>query len=149
MAHAASHDEHHGHHIIPMKILVQVISALFVLTVVTVLTAKYVDIGPFNIVLALFIAFFKAGLVVTFFMGLKWDNRVNLLVFSLGCIFVLVFISFTLFDTANRGDAGNVGEFPISDIERQEEQMRAREANNFVDPVQEEHHDDGHGDDGH
>jgi cytochrome c oxidase subunit IV len=111
MAHAHAGD--HAHHIIPLKLLFSVFGGLVFLTVFTVLTAEFVDLGPFNIVLAIFIAIVKAGLVVTFFMGLMWDNRVNALIFAVGCIFVVVFLTFTIFDTAFRGDIGNVGKQTI------------------------------------
>ena len=129
MAHPHSqHDGHHGHHIIPMKVLLTVFLSLVGLTVLTVLTAEGIDIGPFNIVLALAIAFSKAILVLTFFMALKYDNRVNTLVFSIGTIFVAVFLIFTLFDTAFRGDLDNVNELTIEDEQRLEEAARARES---------------------
>lgn len=123
-----AHAEHHEHHIVPLKLLWGIFGSLVFLTVFTVLTAKYVDIGPLNLPLAIAIALTKASLVVTFFMALKWDNQVNVLVFVLGCVFVVVFITFTLFDTAYRGDIGNVGTETISDIERVEEDLRRRDA---------------------
>ena len=66
--------------------------------------AKFVDLGPFNIVLALLIAGAKAFVVVSFFMALKYDAPVNRLVFGSGLVFVLIFLTFTLFDTAFRDD---------------------------------------------
>ena len=129
MAHQNPHggDGHHGHHIIPMKTLLIVFGSLVFLTIFTVITAEYVDIGPFNIVLALAIALTKASIVLTFFMALKYDNRVNTLVFSVGTIFVVVFLTFTLFDTAFRGDLDNVNDQTIEDEQRAEEALRARE----------------------
>lgn len=118
----------HGHHVIPKKVLFSVFGALVFLTVLTAVTAEYVDIGAFNIPLALAIAGSKAGLVVTFFMALKYDNRVNTLVFMFGAVFVVVFLTFTLFDTAFRGDLGNVGTETISETESREELLREREA---------------------
>lgn len=118
----------HGHHVIPKKTLYTVFGALVFLTILTALTAIFVDIGAFNVPLALAIAGSKATLVVMFFMALKYDNRVNTLTFALGAIFVIVFLVFTLFDTAFRGDLGNVGAETISDIERRESVQRDREA---------------------
>lgn len=124
MAHAA---EHHDHHIVPFKLLWTVFGALVALTIITVLTAKYVDLGPFNFPLAMVIALTKATLVISFFMALKWDNRVNLLILTLGCIFVVVFLTFTLFDTMYRGDIGNVGKQTIMEEQRAEEELMRRE----------------------
>lgn len=118
----------HGHHVIPKKVLYSVFGALVFLTILTAVTAEYVDIGAFNIPLALAIAGSKAALVVTFFMALKYDNKVNTLVFMFGGVFVLVFLTFTLFDTAFRGDLGNVGAETISEIDRRESLMREQEA---------------------
>ncbi len=125
MAHA--HAEEHEHHIVPLKLLWGVFGALVLLTILTVYTAQQVDIGPLNLPLAIAIALTKATLVATFFMALKWDNRVNLLVLALGCIFVVVFLSFTLFDTAFRGDLTNVESVTISDQERIDEQLSNRQ----------------------
>lgn len=150
-------DGHHGHHIVPLKILWGVFGGLIFLTIITVITAKQVDLGPLNLPLALVIAGTKATLVVTFFMALKWDNRVNLLIFSLGFIFVIVFLSFTLFDTSFRGDMSNAEENYISDQERIEQQLLERqerlEQGLPLDVEEEEpadaDHGDDHGDDGH
>ncbi len=117
-------DAPHGHHSMPKPLLIKVFAALVALTVFTVLTAQ-LDLGAFNVPLALTIATGKAALVVLFFMALKYDNRVNMLVFTVGVIMVIVFLTFTLFDTAFRGDIGNVDPETIADIERQEEVMRA------------------------
>ena len=125
MAH--SHADDHGHHIVPLNILWGVFGGLVLLTILTVFTAKRVDLGLLNLPLAIAIASTKAALVVTFFMALRWDNRVNVLIFSLGLIFVVVFLTFTLFDTSFRGDLGNVEAVPISDQERIEQQLLERQ----------------------
>ncbi len=122
-----SHAEHHEHHIVPLKLLWTVFAALVGLTVLTVLTAQFVDLGPLNFPLAMAIALTKVVLVATFFMALKWDNKVNVLILILGCVFVVVFLSFTLFDTAFRGDIGNVGKETIMDEERRNEELMMRE----------------------
>ena len=117
----------HGHHVTPKRILYRVFGALVFLTILTALTAEYVDLGSLNVPLALAIAGAKAGLVVMFFMALKYDNKVNTLVFMFGGVFAIVFLTFTLFDTAFRGDLGNVGSETISDIERRESLLREGE----------------------
>ncbi|MEM6645997.1 MAG: cytochrome C oxidase subunit IV family protein [Bacteroidota bacterium] len=132
MAHAAhtdAHhdDEHHGHHIIPFSLLAKVFGALVFLTGLTYVTAVYIPLGPLEVPIAILIACTKAGLVVFIFMGLKWDNKVNLLAFSICTIIVLVFISITLLDTEYRGDFGNVDELPLDDRQRIEQAIRDRE----------------------
>jgi len=60
-------------------------------------------------------------------MGLKYDNKVNLLVLLVGIMMVMVFIIFTLLDTAFRGDLGNVDSQTIEERNLQEEVLRAQE----------------------
>ena len=122
MAHAGSHD----HHITAYRTLLATFIALVILTVTTVVTSQ-IDLGAFNVPLALSIAVGKASLVVAFFMGLKYDNKVNLLVLLVGIMMVMVFIIFTLLDTAFRGDLGNVDSQTIEERNRQEEVLRAQE----------------------
>lgn len=117
---------HTGHHITPKKTLIQVFGALIVLTILTVVTSQ-IDLGAFNVPLALLIAGTKASLVVLIFMALKYDNRVNSLVFFVGSLFVVIFLAFTLFDTLYRGDLGNTTEGTIQDQQRQEEALQERE----------------------
>lgn len=109
-----------GHHITSRKTLLKVFAALVALTALTAITAQ-IDIGALNIPLALAIAGTKALLVVLFFMALKYDKPVNALFFGLGILFVVVFLTFTLFDTAFRGDLGNVGEEAILNMEGTEQ----------------------------
>ena len=117
---------HAEHHVSSIKLLTTVFGGLVFLTVFTVLTAQ-VDLGPLNVPLALLIATTKAALVVVIFMALKWDNKVNTAIFGIGVLFVLVFISFTLFDTLYRGDLSNTVEGTIQDQMIQEEALKARE----------------------
>ena len=117
---------HAEHHVSSIKLLATVFGGLVFLTVATVLTAQ-VDLGHFNIPLALTIATTKAALVVVIFMALKLDNKVNTAIFGIGILFVLVFISFTLFDTLFRGDMSNTIEGTIQDQMIQEEALKARE----------------------
>jgi cytochrome c oxidase subunit 4 len=117
---------HAEHHISSIKLLSIVFGGLVFLTVLTVLTAQ-VDLGAFNVPLALLIATTKASLVVVIFMALKWDNKVNTAIFGIGVLFVFVFIAFTLFDTLNRGDLSNTTEGTIQDQMIEEEALKARE----------------------
>lgn len=128
MAHAHAHAaEGHVHHITPRSTLLKVFGALVFLTIFTVVSSR-IDLGVLNVPLALAIALTKAALVVMFFMALKYDKKVNVLTFTVGTIFVLVFLLFTLFDVAFRGDLGNVSEATITDMLREEELLRGQEA---------------------
>ena len=90
-------------HILPLNLYLAVGSALLVLTVITV-TAAQMDFGPMNLLIAMGIAVIKATLVAMFFMHLKYDNRIYMLVFVGSLLFLGVFIIFTMFDTLRRGD---------------------------------------------
>jgi len=75
--------------------------SLLVLTVVTV-SASYVEFGTFNILIAMLIATIKATLVGLFFMHLKYDNRVNQVVFASSFVFLFIFVALTLSDVMFR-----------------------------------------------
>lgn len=108
------------HHVLPKDTLFKVFGGLIVLTALTVGVA-YVPLGPLGVPVAIAIAAAKATLVVLFFMALKYDNPVNALTFTIGIIMVVVFITFTMFDTAFRGDLGNVTPQTVQEIEREQE----------------------------
>jgi cytochrome c oxidase subunit 4 len=91
------------HHILPLKTYLVVGAALLVLTVITVTVAQ-IDLGPYNLVVALSIATIKAVLVAFFFMHLLYDNKLYLLIYTSALFFLGIFIIFTLFDTMRRGD---------------------------------------------
>ncbi len=83
------------------SIFVAVWLALMVLTAITVAVAQ-VDLGALNIWVALGIASLKSGLVIAFFMHMKYENW--LLRFSLFATLVTlaIFIGFTFFDVLYR-----------------------------------------------
>lgn len=121
-----AHTEHDSHHIIPLKILLQVFGALVVLTILTVVASR-LDLGMLDVPVALGIAGMKTALVVLFFMALKYDKGVNSLVFTVGAVFVVIFLFFTLLDVVFRGDLGNVATETISAEERRAERLRNEE----------------------
>ncbi len=94
----AAHDEHGLSHVTPMSLLIGVFLALVVLTIVTVAVTK-VDLGgEGNFIVAMVIATIKAGLVMAFFMHMRWDNKFNVVVFLGSFLFVLLFLSISLTD---------------------------------------------------
>ena len=121
-----AHTEHESHHIIPLKVLLRVFGGLVVLTILTVAVSR-VDLGILNVPVALGIAGMKSALVVLFFMALKYDKGVNAMVFTVGMVFVVVFLLFTLLDVSFRGDLSNVATETISAEERRAEELRAQE----------------------
>ena len=94
-----SHAAHH--HIVPVSIYVAIFAALLVLTGVTVAVA-YVDLGPLNIGVALAIAFFKASLVVLYFMHVKYSSKLVQLAAATGFLWLAIMLAFTLSDVWTR-----------------------------------------------
>lgn len=88
-------------HIVPLGTYLSVASALFVLTVITVMVAQ-VDLGGWNVVVALFVAGCKATLVALFFMHLLYDKKIYLVILLVSVLFLMIFMSFTMFDTMTR-----------------------------------------------
>lgn len=85
-------------HLVPVSVLVGTALALLVLTVITV-AVRYVDVGEFNIHIAIGIAVIKATLVALFFMHLRWDRPFNLLIFIACVLFVVLMMAFTVMDS--------------------------------------------------
>lgn len=77
-------------------------SILIVLTIVTVVTS-YFDFGTMNIVVAMLIASVKASLVALFFMHLRYDSKVDSVVFVSSILFLLIFVGLTASDMLDRG----------------------------------------------
>lgn len=90
-------------HIIPVKNYLLITAALFVLTVVTV-AVSFVDLGGFNVVVALAVASVKATLVALFFMHLWYDNKLYMLIFVIAIVILAVFIIIIMFDVMTRDD---------------------------------------------
>jgi|SoiMethySBSTD1v2_1073268.scaffolds.fasta_scaffold493220_2 cytochrome c oxidase subunit 4 len=123
----SAHDAHatpgvHKAHICSIALFTQVFVSLMVLTVITVYTAKFVNLGHFNIVLALLIASVKATLVISFFMHLKYDTAMNQIAILSSFLFLALLFLFTLGDLSTRGKVTqtNVRTAPMNmDLETQ------------------------------
>lgn len=93
------HEAHH--HVMPIKLYLQVFGALMVLTVITVLVS-YADLGPLALGVAMLVAVIKAALVVGYFMHLKYDTRFHAFIFFSTILFVAIFFALTFFDLKTR-----------------------------------------------
>jgi cytochrome c oxidase subunit 4 len=102
----------HEHHILPLKTYLASGAALFVLTVVTV-AVSFVDLGGWNVVVALLVAATKASVVALIFMHLLYDKKLFLIIFLASIMFLAVFIIFTMFDTMRRGEIHEESAGPI------------------------------------
>lgn len=95
----AHDDEHHGPHVVPMKLLVGVFAILMFLTVITVGVTSF-DFGyEMNLVVAMAIALVKAAFVGLYFMHLRWDAPINGFILVASLLFVTLFIAITLMDS--------------------------------------------------
>jgi len=99
-AHAS--DEHKPH-IIPLSVYLGIGGALLVLTGLTIWVAQ-INLGEWNIVIALVIAGIKATLVAFVFMHLFYDNKLYFMVFIGALGFLVLFIGLSMIDTMQRGD---------------------------------------------
>jgi cytochrome c oxidase subunit 4 len=93
--------EQHNEHIVSPKIYAVILLALLVGTVLTVQAAK-VNLGRWNIVLALAIAVTKMTLVILFFMHGKYSARRTKLVIIAGFFWLAIMLGLTLADYSTR-----------------------------------------------
>lgn len=98
---AHGHDAHGEHvgHVVPIWLLAVVLIVLLFLTWITVVVRYAIDLGPFNIWIAMAIATVKAALVCLYFMHLRWDRTFNAIVLVASLLFVMLFIGLALVDT--------------------------------------------------
>jgi cytochrome c oxidase subunit IV len=68
------------------------------LTLATVIASR-IELGTFNVVLALAIAGLKATLVALYFMHLKYEGRFQAAVFVTAVFFAVLLVGFVVFDT--------------------------------------------------
>jgi cytochrome c oxidase subunit 4 len=77
-------------------------AALMLLLALTCIIG-YINLGMFNVVIALAIAIIKALLVALFFMHIKGSSRLLHLAMCVGVIWLLIMLSLTLTDYFTRG----------------------------------------------
>jgi cytochrome c oxidase subunit 4 len=82
--------------------------ALLVLAALTTGIA-YIDLGPFNTIVALAIAFIKMCLVGLFFMELFYTHGLTRIVVLAGFFWLALMVSFTLADAFSRSWSGPPG----------------------------------------
>jgi cytochrome c oxidase subunit 4 len=85
-------------HVTPLWQMFAVFGALIVLTFATVAAAR-VDMGSFNLLVALGIATAKALLVALYFMHLRYERSFLGFVFLAALFFVALFIGITMIDS--------------------------------------------------
>jgi len=88
-------------HIMSSKLYYGIWIALMCLTVITA-AVSFVDLGPFNTIVALVIATFKALLVVLFFMHVKYTSEKltkAVIISSIFWLFILLALSLADYST--------------------------------------------------
>jgi cytochrome c oxidase subunit 4 len=93
--------ETHEHHIVSPLVYALILLALLVGTALTV-GASYIDMGPWNPVIALGIAVTKATLVVLFFMHIKYSSKLMMLTVGAGVFTFLILVGMSLSDYISR-----------------------------------------------
>ena len=96
-------EHEHTEHIVSPGMYLTIILTLLALTGITVFAA-FVDLGRFNIVVALLIATVKATLVVLIFMHAKYAPERTKLVIIAGIFWLALLLFMTLSDYASRVD---------------------------------------------
>ncbi len=94
--------------IIPPKTYLLVFTVLLVLTYITYMVA-FLDLGPWNIVVAMGIAIGKALLVALFFMHLRYSPKLTWVVTGGGLFWLGILLALTLSDYLTRGWLASVG----------------------------------------
>lgn len=98
----SGHAVHEIHeHIVPVSTYVAVFVALLILTALTTGMA-WVDMGRWNLVVALVIAVCKASLVVLFFMHVKYNKGLSRITMIAAIFWLGLLMTFTLADELTR-----------------------------------------------
>jgi cytochrome c oxidase subunit 4 len=89
-------------HIMSSKFYYTIWIALLCLTVITA-AVSFVDLGPFNTVVALVIATFKALLVVLFFMHVKYTSeKLTKIVIASAIVWLFLLLALSMADYTTR-----------------------------------------------
>ncbi len=94
-------EETNLHPVVPIRTYVTIWLVLLFCTGLTYFVAL-IDLGPWNIVLALMIAFFKMSLVILFFMHVKQESRLLKLFVAAGFVWLAILLTFFMTDYMTR-----------------------------------------------
>ncbi|MRR56354.1 MAG: cytochrome-c oxidase [Deltaproteobacteria bacterium] len=89
------------HHVVSYRKLTFVWLALLALTALTIEVTR-LDLGGYKVLGALAIASLKSGLVIAFFMHMKYEGRLLRWLLFLALVTLAIFIGFTFFDVLYR-----------------------------------------------
>jgi cytochrome c oxidase subunit IV len=91
----------HAEHVVPISTYLGVFFALLIGTGLTTWVA-YIDLGAFNTVVALVIAFIKMSLVILFFMHVKYNKGLTRIVIVGAFFWLGIMMTFMLADELSR-----------------------------------------------
>jgi cytochrome c oxidase subunit 4 len=91
-----------NHHIIPVRTYLIVFALLMVLLAITV-TVSLFDFGMLNLFVALSIATVKAGLIMAYFMHLRYSSKLVWIFAGLGFFGLVIMILIAMGDYVARG----------------------------------------------
>lgn len=94
-------NNHSEHHVIPAKVFFNILVILLVLTVLTV-AFHVMHLGALAAPVAFIIATTKAGLVMSYFMHLKYDTVINRVIFGIAFFFVFLLFIISFIDVFTR-----------------------------------------------
>ena len=103
MNHMQQQEEHFDpmSHVVPVSLYVGIWATLMICTALTVFAAS-IDLGIFNIVVALVIATFKGTLVVLFFMHLRYSTKLTMVTVVAALFFLFILFSLSMTDYLTR-----------------------------------------------
>lgn len=99
--HGHEAEQHAEHHIVSPITYLIIFFALLVGTAITI-GASYLEMGPWNPVVAILIACVKATLVVLFFMHVKYSSKLMKLTVGAGVFTFLILVGMSLADYFTR-----------------------------------------------
>jgi cytochrome c oxidase subunit 4 len=101
MKHATEEHISPESHVVPVSLYIGIWAALMVGTGLTVYAAS-VELGIFNIVVALVIATIKGTLVVLFFMHLRYSTKLTMVTVVAAIFFLIILFSLSMTDYLTR-----------------------------------------------
>jgi cytochrome c oxidase subunit 4 len=90
----------------PPPVSVKKYAAVFGLLLLLALTTTligFLDLGPFNMIIAITIAAAKASLIAAFFMQALYEGKMVRIILSGGVVWFLIMLTLTLGDYMTRG----------------------------------------------
>ena len=89
-------------HLVPIRVYLTIFALLMMFTAITV-GVSFLDLGPFNTLVAIVIAVTKMMLVILYFMHVRYSSRLTWAVVAGGFFWLALLLLLTLGDYLTRG----------------------------------------------